>query len=68
MKGWQIILMSLGWVLIIESLGPLIAPQRWREAVQQLLSWPNATLQRTAIMIALTGIASVVGVLSLSTP
>ena len=45
MKGWQIILMSLGWVLIIESLGPLIAPQRWREAVQQLLSWPNATLQ-----------------------
>ncbi len=29
MDGWEVLLLSLGWVLVFEGISPLIAPERW---------------------------------------
>lgn len=36
MDGWEVLLLSLGWVLVFEGISPLIAPERWLAMLAEL--------------------------------
>jgi uncharacterized protein len=40
----------LGAVLVIESVGPLLSPQRWRATLTKLLAWRDGQLRFMALL------------------
>jgi len=46
---------AFGLVLIAEGLGPLIAPDGWRQMVTQLSQQPNTQLRRIGGCLVVTG-------------
>ncbi|CAM2816826.1 DUF2065 domain-containing protein [Vibrio neptunius] len=47
--------MALGLVLIVEGLGPLIAPNGWRNMVSQLSEQPDNQLRRIGGCLVVAG-------------
>ncbi|MCG9598896.1 DUF2065 domain-containing protein [Vibrio sp. Isolate25] len=47
--------MALGLVLIVEGIGPLIAPNGWRNMVAQLSEQPNNQLRRIGGCLVVAG-------------
>lgn len=47
--------MALGLVLIVEGLGPLIAPNSWRNMVSQLSEQPDNQLRRIGGCLVVAG-------------
>ncbi|OIQ24163.1 DUF2065 domain-containing protein [uncultured Vibrio sp.] len=48
--------MALGIVLIVEGIGPLIAPNGWRSMVAQLSEQPDSQLRRFGGCLVVAGI------------
>ena len=48
--------MALGLVLIVEGLGPLIAPNGWRQMVAQLSEQPDNQLRRIGGCLVVAGV------------
>ncbi|OCH13320.1 MULTISPECIES: DUF2065 domain-containing protein [unclassified Aliivibrio] len=48
--------LAIGGVLIVEGLGPLIAPNGWRNMVAQLSEQPDNTLRRIGGCLVVTGV------------
>ncbi len=51
--------LALGIVLIVEGLGPMIAPNGWRQMVAQLSQQPDNQLRRVGGCLVVTGIVIV---------
>ena len=49
------ILLAIGLVLIVEGLGPLFAPQGWRNMVSQLSQQDDNTLRRIGGCLVVAG-------------
>ncbi|BCL68332.1 conserved hypothetical protein [Vibrio nigripulchritudo MADA3029] len=47
--------LALGLVLILEGLGPLIAPKGWRNMIQELSSQPDNQLRRIGGCLVVAG-------------
>ncbi|WP_305839101.1 DUF2065 domain-containing protein [Photobacterium leiognathi] len=47
--------MALGLVLVVEGLGPLLAPRGWREMVSQLSQQNDDTLRRIGGCLVVAG-------------
>ncbi|MCG9684048.1 DUF2065 domain-containing protein [Vibrio sp. Isolate23] len=47
--------MALGLVLIVEGIGPLIAPNGWRNMVAKLSEQPNNQLRRIGGCLVVAG-------------
>ncbi len=47
--------LAIGLVLIVEGLGPLIAPNGWRNMVAQLSQQPDAQLRRIGGCLVVAG-------------
>ncbi|PSV07629.1 DUF2065 domain-containing protein [Photobacterium leiognathi] len=47
--------MALGLVLVVEGLGPLLAPRGWREMVSQLSQQNDNTLRRIGGCLVVAG-------------
>ncbi|MGY2574302.1 DUF2065 domain-containing protein [Vibrio sp. C8] len=47
--------MALGLVLVVEGLGPLIAPNGWRQMVAQLSEQPDNQLRRLGGCLVVAG-------------
>lgn len=47
--------LALGFVLIVEGLGPLIAPKGWRNMVAQLSQQPDNQLRRIGGCLVVAG-------------
>ncbi len=50
------ILLAFGIVLIVEGLGPLLAPNGWKNMVQQLSQQPDNQLRRIGGCLVSAGI------------
>ncbi|WP_394252998.1 DUF2065 domain-containing protein [Vibrio profundi] len=48
--------LALGLVLIIEGIGPLIAPKGWREMMSQLSQQPDNQLRRIGGSLVVAGL------------
>ena len=48
--------LAIGGVLIVEGLGPLIAPNGWRNMVAQLSEQPDNTLLRIGGCLVVAGV------------
>jgi len=46
----------LGAVLVIESLGPLLSPRRWRATLTKLLAWRDGQLRFMALVGLVMGL------------
>ncbi|SON50775.1 DUF2065 domain-containing protein [Vibrio tapetis] len=51
----QSIWLAIGIVLIVEGLGPLVAPNGWRQMVAQLSQQPDNQLRRVGGCLVVTG-------------
>ncbi|EGQ9180753.1 DUF2065 domain-containing protein [Vibrio alginolyticus] len=47
--------LAIGFVLIVEGIGPLIAPNGWRNMVAQLSEQPNNQLRRIGGCLVVAG-------------
>ncbi|WP_368873035.1 DUF2065 domain-containing protein [Shewanella algae] len=54
--SWQLLLMALGLVLILEGVGPLLIPNRWRRYLLEVASQPTAIMQRLGGVLVVAGI------------
>lgn len=52
----QSIWLALGLVLIIEGLGPMLWPERWRSMVTQLAAQPQTMLRRIGGALVVAGV------------
>ncbi len=52
----QSIWLAIGLVLIVEGLGPLIAPNGWRNMVAQLSEQPDTQLRRIGGCLVVAGV------------
>jgi uncharacterized protein YjeT (DUF2065 family) len=52
----QSIWLAIGFVLIFEGLGPLLAPQGWRNLMQQLSQQQNHELRRLGGCLVVAGV------------
>lgn len=52
----QSIWLAIGIVLIVEGLGPLVAPNGWRQMVAQLSQQPDNQLRRVGGSLVVTGV------------
>ncbi len=59
MSRTDVILLALGWVLVMEGLPALIAPERWREALRSVSAAPSETLRAIGAGLVLLGISLV---------
>ncbi|KII78587.1 DUF2065 domain-containing protein [Vibrio renipiscarius] len=48
--------LAIGLVLIVEGLGPLIAPNGWRSMVAELSKQPDAQLRRVGGCLVVAGV------------
>lgn len=54
MDGWEVLLLSLGWVLVFEGISPLIAPERWLAMLAELTKAdPRAIRAAASVLVAL---------------
>ncbi|MDG3084700.1 DUF2065 domain-containing protein [Vibrio hannami] len=49
------ILVALGLVLVVEGIGPLVAPNGWRKMVAQLSQQPDNDLRRVGGCLVVAG-------------
>ncbi|MDO5530571.1 DUF2065 domain-containing protein [Sutterella sp.] len=56
MSGWEILGLAFGWVMIIEGITPLIAPDRWREAIEEISRAPSSAVRAAAAVIVTIGL------------
>ncbi|AXQ14622.1 MULTISPECIES: DUF2065 domain-containing protein [Shewanella] len=54
--SWQLLLMALGLVLILEGVGPLLFPNRWRRYLLEVASQPTVIMQRLGGVLVVAGI------------
>ncbi|MBA5764614.1 DUF2065 domain-containing protein [Vibrio sp. 404] len=47
--------LAIGLVLIVEGLGPLVAPNGWRKMVSELSQQPDAQLRRIGGCLVVAG-------------
>ena len=56
MDGWEVLLLSLGWVLVFEGISPLIAPERWLAMLAELTKAdPRVIRAAASVLVALGG-------------
>ena len=53
MDGWEVLLLSLGWVLVFEGISPLIAPERWLAMLAELTKADPRVIRAAAVLVAL---------------
>ncbi|MBO2644085.1 DUF2065 domain-containing protein [Shewanella algae] len=54
--SWQLLLMALGLVMILEGVGPLLFPNRWRRYLLEVASQPTVIMQRLGGVLVVAGI------------
>jgi hypothetical protein len=54
----DIILAALCLVLIVEGLGPLLIPNKWREVMRDMSEQPTAVLRRIGGILVVAGAVS----------
>lgn len=59
MSGWQTMLLALGWVLIIEGIGPLTAGRSWQKALVMLSQAPLPMIRALGAILVCAGLALV---------
>ena len=53
MKGSDVLILALGWVLIIEGVAPLVMPELWLKSIRKISeSDPRAVRTTAAVMVA----------------
>ena len=53
MKGSDVLILALGWVLFIEGVAPLVMPELWLKSIRKISeSDPRAVRTTAAVMIA----------------
>ena len=54
MDGWEVLLLSLGWVLVFEGISPLIAPERWLAMLaERTKADPRVIRAAASVLVAL---------------
>ena len=56
MDAWQLFLVGLALVFVIEGVMPFIAPQRWREMVRQVAQLDDRSLRVFGLCSMLVGL------------
>ena len=56
MKGWEILLLAFGWVMVIEGITPLVAPERWKALLAELVEAPVPALRTAAGVVVALGV------------
>ncbi|WP_295481088.1 DUF2065 domain-containing protein [Sutterella sp.] len=56
MKGWEILLLAFGWVMVIEGITPLVAPERWKALLAELIEAPVPALRAAAGVVVAVGV------------
>ncbi|KXF80364.1 DUF2065 domain-containing protein [Enterovibrio coralii] len=49
------LLVALGLVLVVEGLGPMLVPKKWREMVSEMSALPDTTLRRIGGCLVVAG-------------
>lgn len=47
--------LAIGLVLVVEGLGPMLVPQKWREMVKEMSLLPDSTLRRVGGCLVVAG-------------
>ncbi|AMG30871.1 DUF2065 domain-containing protein [Grimontia hollisae] len=47
--------LAIGLVLVVEGLGPMLVPQKWREMISEMSLLPDATLRRIGGCLVVAG-------------
>ena len=56
MDGWEVLLLSLGWVLVFEGITPLIAPERWLAMLAELTKADPRVIRAAASVLVALGL------------
>ena len=56
MDAWQLFLVGLALVFVIEGVMPFVAPQRWREMVRQVAQLDDRSLRVFGLCSMLVGL------------
>lgn len=56
MDGWEVLLLSLGWVLVFEGISPLIAPERWLAMLAELTKVDPRVIRAAASVLVALGL------------
>lgn len=56
MDGWEVLLLSLGWVLVFEGISPLIAPERWLAMLAELTKTDPRVIRAAASVLVALGL------------
>ena len=56
MDGWEVLLLSLGWVLVFEGISPLIAPERWLAMLAELTKADQRVIRAAASVLVALGL------------
>lgn len=56
MDGWEVLLLSLGWVLVFEGISPLIAPERWLAMLAELTKGDPRVIRAAASVLVALGL------------
>lgn len=56
MDGWEVLLLSLGWVLVFEGISPLIAPERWLAMLAELTKADPRVIRAAASVLVALGL------------
>lgn len=59
MKPWEVMVAALGWVLVIEGLLPLTAPEVWKKAVSEIARARPETLRAAGAVFVAAGVTIV---------
>ena len=61
MDGWEVLLLSLGWVLVFEGISPLIAPERWLAMLAELTKADPRVIRAAASVLVALGLVIILG-------
>ncbi|OEE63589.1 DUF2065 domain-containing protein [Enterovibrio norvegicus] len=50
------LILALGLVLVVEGLGPMLIPSKWRDMVSEMSQLPDATLRRIGGCLVVAGV------------
>lgn len=56
MEGWEILMLALGWVFVIEGLSPLVMPERWLAMLTELSKCDPKVIRTAAAAIVGVGL------------
>ena len=59
MKPWEVMIVALGWVLVIEGLLPLTAPEVWKKTVSEIARARHETLRAAGAVFVAAGVTIV---------